>query len=127
MKYCQSCGTGHECDAEETGREKAEVAVVRLQTQRDIEVARINAQAEVKVAASDAATIAAHAEGVVEGAGAIIDAATPDPVEPAGAPIVVQADTPAPDLADEPDLTPPEVVTPVAAGKSDGGWWGSYR
>src|SRR5579862_2802116 len=110
MRYCPSCGTGHECDSEEGGREKAEVAITRLETNRDIEVARINAAAGVQIADSEAVQAAAHAEGVVEGAEAVIDAASPETIVvedgpgPAAEPV-----EPEPEPEPEPGMVPPEV------------------
>lgn len=126
MKYCPDCGTGHECE-NETGREKAEVAITRLTTQRDIEVARINAQAGVKIADSEATQAAAHAEGVEEGIGAVLDAASPD-APPAGeTPLIVQADAPGPEPELEPEMAPPPVGVPAAEESGGSGWWDGYR
>lgn len=126
MRYCQACGTGHECEAEESGGEKAEVAIARLETNRDIEVARLTSAAGVKIADSEATHAAAHAEGMEEGIGAVLDAATPAAPETAGPPVVISSADPAEPEA-VPDLTPPEVITPPAEETGGAGWWDGYR
>ena len=128
MRYCDSCGNSHECEASESGREKAEVAIARLNTTRDIEVARIQSAAGVKIAGSDSAAVAAHAEGVEEGIGVVIGAQAPDEPEAEGAAIVIDAS--GGESAGEellPEMAPPEVPVTAAAESGGAGWWDGYH
>ena len=75
-RFCPDCGTGHECTAEQAERMSAEVAIERLRTTRDIEVARITASASKDIAETEAESGTAHAEGIAEGMETALDAVT---------------------------------------------------
>lgn len=127
MRFCQDCGTPHECAAENAA-EKAEVAIERLRTNRDIEVARINASAAKDIAETEAENSADHAEGIAEGMETALDAVTgADEAEPEGAPIVIADPEPDPEPEGEPDTAPPVVDIPEPRTPSRSGWWDGYR
>lgn len=128
MRYCQDCGTPHECINEQRELDKTRVEMMRLETNRDIEVARINAGAARSIAATEAEHSADHAEGVAEGMETALDAVSGggDPA-PVGDPIVIDSGDdadPEPDLAD--DVTPPVVIPEPREPKSNSGWWDGY-
>lgn len=110
--FCPECGLDHHmaerAEREETERAAdREVEIERLRTKRDIEVARIQANAAEHIAEDEAAVDVAHAEGEADGMRDVLDAigggdAEPEP-EPEGAPIVVE-----PEPEPEPDMVPPE-------------------
>lgn len=132
MRYCPDCGTAHECEAAVAGVEKAEVAIEKLRTNRDIEVARINATAGVQISETEAEAGVAHAEGRAEGMEDAIEAVTGGgPAEGDGEPIVVEtAANPVgePDAIDEPEIeAPPEVAEVPASEGSGSSWWSGYR
>lgn len=80
MKYCQDCGTGHECEAGATGPHP-DVEIARINAERDVavaklaarqareeletaeEVAEIQADAEVESSVAEAEVVAAAIEG----------------------------------------------------------------
>lgn len=129
MRYCPDCGSPHECEGQETGREKAEVAIARLHTQRDIEVARINASAGVSIAETEAEHATEHAEGVVEGIETVMDAMTGEDEPEAGEPIVVETE-PVTEAELEPGLDappPPEIPETGAPAGNKSSWWSGYR
>lgn len=127
MRYCPDCGTPHECEAE-NGREKSEVAIVRLQTQRDIEVARINAAAAKTIAETEAENSSDRAEGIAEGMETALDAVAGGPEEPEGEPIVVEAEPDGePEPEPGPDNEPPVVEVSEPAAPRSRGWWDGYR
>jgi hypothetical protein len=114
MRFCEGCGQGHECEADTAdGAEKAAVAIARIEANRDIEVARLNAGAAKVIAEAEAQGEAEHAEGVVEGLELATGGGEPD-ADDAAAPVIVvdggDADEPdADDTAEE----PPEVTAPA--------------
>lgn len=127
MKYCPECGNPHECAAEVViDAEAEETKRVRIQADRDIEIARLQAGAAKAIAATEAESEAAHLEGVIEGVELATDPGEPDPAE-GGDPIVVQVDAGDQDT-DEVDVEEPPEVEPIPepAGKPKG-WWDNYR
>lgn len=125
MKYCPNCGTGHDCEAEDVaGVEKTAVAIARLETNRDIEVARLQAGAVKHVADAEAESEADHLEGVIEGVELATGEGEPDTSDPAPS-IVVQADAPEDDAPDVEE--PPEVEPVIPAEPENPGWWSAYR
>lgn len=128
MRYCPDCGTPHECAAV-TAREldRTAVELMRLQTNRDIEVARLNTGAAKSIAATEAEHSADHAEGVAEGMETALDAVSgaDDQPAPAGDPIVIDAgdDEDPGEPAD--DMTPPIAIPEPREPKSSG-WWDGY-
>lgn len=129
MKYCPNCGTGHECSV--TGElDRTAVELMRLQTNRDIEVARLSAGAAKHIADVEAENSAEHAEGVAEGMETALEAVSgggaEDAGEPEGDPIVIDDGTDAEDVTEaEDDITPP-VVVPDAGPAKPAGWWSGY-
>ena len=128
MRYCPDCGTPHECEAQGAS-EKSDVAIERLRTNRDIEVARINAAAAKTIAETEAENSGERAEGVAEGMEAALDAVTGGGGEEAeGEPIVVETEPDGePEPEPGPDNEPPvvEVTEPVT--RTSRGWWDGYR
>ena len=127
MKFCPDCGNPHECAAETVSNVEAEETKrVRIQAERDMEIARINAGAAKAIAATEADSEADHLEGVIEGAELMAgDGGDPPPAEPGGEPIVVQVDATdddAPDIEEPPVVEPAEPATPARAG-----YWDNYR
>lgn len=125
-KYCQDCGTGHDCEtASSLDPETAAVRISRLETQRDIEIARINAGAVKHVAEVGAEGEAERAEGVVEGLELAVGAGEPE--APEGQPIAVSIPEESPEPAVEPaaDMEPPVVDVPEPANRNPG-WWDAY-
>lgn len=117
MKYCADCGTGHECEAE-TPRADPAVEIARLETKRDIEVARINRglaeaelETEAEVAMIEAESGVAQAEAVAD---ALTDVLSPPEPEPApdAAPIVIE---------DTQDETPADRLPPRDEREHSGG------
>src|SRR5271167_4643898 len=89
-KFCPECGTGHDCEiASGLDPETAAVKIARLETQRDIEVARIQAGAAKVIAETEADSAADELEGVLEGVELATGAGEP-PDPGTGDPIVVQ-------------------------------------
>lgn len=130
MRFCPDCGTPHECEAQAQA-ERTEVAIERLRTNRDIEVARITASAASTIAETEAEHSAEHAEGVAEGMETALDAVTgTDEAEAAdGEPIVVEASAePEFEPEGEPENAPPEVVEVAEPDMPKrGGYWDAYR
>lgn len=128
MKFCPDCGTGHECLSEEAAINER-VEIVRLETARDVAVAKINASAGVTIAEVDAIGDVANAEGIAEGMSDVLDALSGGGAESAdpGAPIVVDADPdPDPEPEPEPDMEPPVVDVPTSPPSKSGGYWDKY-
>lgn len=128
-RFCPDCGTPHDCTAE-SGVNKTQVEIVRLETNRDIEVARLNARAATTIAETDAENSSEHAEGLAEGMETAIDALSGGsaPEDDGGAPIVVDMpDEPEPEPAEEPDNAPPVVEVSAPAETKRGGYWSNYR
>jgi hypothetical protein len=130
MKFCQDCGTPHECSAE-IAADRTELAIAKVQADRDIRLAEIGARAEVKVAEVEAEHSADHAEGIAEGMETALEAVTGggDDETVDAAPIVVEASAdPESEPAPESDIAPPLVVPePKTPKRSGSGWWDGYR
>ena len=108
--YCPMCGAVHGGEAE--AEAIAEVAAVEEVSRADVEIARINADRDIRLARINAGVLdqerdaeLAHAEGKAEGVVETLETLAPDP-EPA--PVVVEAD-PEP----EPELVPEVPAPPV--------------
>lgn len=130
MKYCPDCGTPHECITEQRELDKTAVEIKRLETNRDIEVARLSAGAARHIADAEADHSAEHAEGVAEGMETALDAITGggETAEPAGDPIVVEAGDEAAEeteAEEDDDVTPPVIIPEPSAPKA-AGWWSGY-
>lgn len=127
MRYCPDCGDPHECAAESrTDPGRTEVELAKINRQADVEIARIQAaetktyaDADVKIAESEILVEAAAAEGAAEGMLQVIDAVT-GPAEPEN-PETVVVESPAPETEPEPELAPPPVEH-HETGNSKSGW-----
>lgn len=129
MRYCPDCGTPHECSAE-IAADRTELAIAKVQAERDIKLAEIGARAGVKIAETEAEHDASRAEGEAAGMETAIEALTgnADEGEPVGEPIVVEAaadDDAEAEAEVEDDVTPP-VVVPEPAAPRPSGWWDGY-
>lgn len=128
MRYCPDCGTGHECEAATEGRENPEVAVARIQADRDIAVAKLQARIQREELATDEAIAETQADAEVESAVAeaeVVGAAIEAGVAPAPEPIVIDAPVINDDA--EPDDAPPPAegsAPPAPKAKASGiGFW----
>jgi hypothetical protein len=127
VKYCAECGTPHECPAE-IAADRTELAVAKVQAERDIRLAEIAARAGVKIAETEAEHSADHAEGVAEGMETALDAVTGgSEAEPAGEPIVIEDSDPEPEPEPEPGNSPPVIDVPEPKTPARSGWWDGYR
>lgn len=130
MRYCQDCGTGHECESETARGPVPEIEIARINADRDKYVARVSArmQRDELETVEDVAEIEADASIVGDIASAqIIASESPEETgEPLGEPVVVQVpDAPA---EPEPAMEEPPVVEPSPPkGKQSGGYWGGYK
>lgn len=129
MRYCDRCGNGHECTAEEAERMKYEVKMEELRTNRDIEVARVNASAAKTIAETEAESGAARAEGEADGMREVIEAATGGETGTEPVPIMVDGPPAEPELEPGPDVEPPPApeVSAEPDTRGGGGWWDGYR
>lgn len=128
MRYCQDCGTGHDCEAETGGRTDPAVEIARIEAERDIKVAQISARQDkawnetrVEVAELEADAEVAAAVAEAEVVGAAIEAG----VQPEPEPVIV--DAPVINDDGQADDAPPPVegsVPPAARHKTIGlGAW----
>ena len=111
MRYCSDCGTGHDCEVDTgPGRTDPSVEIARINADRDVAVARLNARIareelatveEVAEVQADAEVEAAVAEAEVVAA-AIGSGAVDEPE-----PIIVNAPSAEADV--EPEDAPPPV------------------
>jgi len=133
MPFCADCGGElHACEViapdPEAEAARAAVGEAETYTAAEIEVARINAEKEIKLARIAAGTY--KDEAIVEAvvaeaeADATTDAVSPD--EPAPMPVSVVADADA-SVEDEPSIPPADeqdAGEPVSAGSSKSNpWW----
>lgn len=110
--YCPECGNHLDREEEETAREETQQAEEAARA--DIEIERIRADKEIRLAKIAAGMQdaerdqeLAREQGKVEGMEAIIDAATPEPeTEPDPEPVIIEDQVPETEPAD--DMTPPE-------------------
>jgi hypothetical protein len=114
--FCPECGIDHHA-AERAEREEAghaadrEVELARINRAADVKIAEIQARAASTIAETEAESDVAHAEGVAEGMREVIETVAPEP-EPAPAPapeaepIVINAPEAVADASD--DDAPPE-------------------
>jgi hypothetical protein len=110
MRFCQNCGTGHECEAETGGRTDPAVEIARIEAERDVKVAQIGARQDkawnetrVEVAELEAEAEVAAAVAGAEVVGAAIEAG----IQPEPEPVII--DAPEAIADDAPDDAPPEV------------------
>lgn len=133
--FCPECGTDHHIGDRRVREElREQVEIERIHADRDIRVAAINAKAAVATAETENAIDAAAAEGRAEGmetaiAGGAVDGQADEPGAD-GAPIVVQAAAAdeEPPAAPAADLAPPVVEVPSSPReRAGGGWWDGYH
>ncbi len=100
MRYCPDCGTGHECEAQAPAGESPEVAIARINAERDIAVAKLQARMareelaiveEVAETEAEAEVGAAVAEAAGMAAAAEVIAGTDAEPEPEPEPFVIDA------------------------------------
>jgi hypothetical protein len=131
--YCPECGTDHHvADRIEQAELDRQVEIERIHANRDIKVAEIGARVAGTLAETENAIDTAKAEGIAEGMETALDAAAGggQAAEPGdGAPIVVEspAAEPEPEEPEAPDMMPPVVDTAPSPGKKESGWWDGYR
>jgi cell envelope opacity-associated protein A len=130
--FCPECGTDHhlaerlEREAEKTETDR-EIELARINAKRDVEIARITAGAAKDVADAEATEEVAHAEGVVDGMHEVLEAQQPPAPEPEADPAPVVLNAPIVDApVDEHEDAPPvadarEQSEPKKAGL---GMWG---
>jgi hypothetical protein len=111
LHQCADCGLTHEAPGEASAPVIPEVEIARINADRDVKVAQLASRQDadwnetrVEVAEIEADADLAVAEGQVEGALEVIDAMNPEP-EPAPEPVIV--DAPEPEPEPEPDMPPP--------------------
>lgn len=111
MRYCEGCGTGHECEAQaEIAAVDRQVEIARLETKRDIEVARI--QAGVQRDELETAETIAETEAEAEVTSAVAKAeilgdAIEGGIQDAPEPVII--DAPGPPAEEIAEDAPPEV------------------
>jgi len=130
MAFCPNCGHPQDGSAVAPAAppEPVEVVLARINADRDVNVARIEASARRSELATAEHVAEVQADAEVEAAEAVAEIVTavaeePDP-EPMAEPIVVEA--PAPEPEPELDNAPP-VVEHHDARKKPTGWWDAYR
>jgi hypothetical protein len=110
MRYCEHCGNGHECAvADREPAESDEVKIARINREADVKIAQLGARTErdwnetrVEVAEVEAEAEVAAAVAEAEVIGAAIEAG----IEPEPEPVII--DAPEAIADDEPDDAPPE-------------------
>lgn len=128
--FCPECGIDHHiADREEVAAADRQIALAKIEADRDIKIAQISAGAAKELAETDNALQTARAKGQAEGmetvlgelgggGGDQVPDAEPEPIE-----------IPEPEPAPDPpaDLEPPIVETsrPSSSGSSSG-WWAGY-
>jgi hypothetical protein len=129
--YCPDCGVDHHIgDRKEQAALDREVEIARIQANRDIAVAKVTAHTAVAVAETENEIDTAHAEGIAEGMETALELGTGGQAAElgdTGAPIVVESPgEPEPEPEPEPDMMPPVVDTAPPARAAKGGWWDGY-
>lgn len=130
MPYCPECGADHHAgERAEQEATRAEVEIERIRADKEVRIAQITSKAAVAIGESDAAAESAHAEGVVEGVEAMADVVTPGAPETPGAEVMPEPIVAEPEPGPEPPPLPPPVTetTTVHEEKKAPGWWDSYR
>lgn len=125
--FCPNCGNDVGVLAPVVPQEPMEVTLARIESERAIEVARIEAsatRAELRTAETIAETEAGAQVESATAVAAILTAEDEPAPEPEPEPLVIEA--PAPEPEPEPDNSPPPVEHHEPRAKS-GGWWDAYR
>lgn len=128
QKFCAECGTPHECAATPAGDYMtAEVKIAKINADRDVEIARLQAGAAKAIAATEAEHSADFAEGKAEGLEEAITGGEGEEAE-GGEPIVVEVPAAEPEAeADDIVEEPPVITTPAPTAPKRGGYWDAYR
>lgn len=113
------------------------VQIARIEADRDIAIAKLQARSIETMAEADAEQEVAHAEGVTEGVEMVLSAGAEDDVDTStvaeeevieqpveGAPIEVAVEAEPEGVIAPP---PPEAETRRSPGKQRSGWWAAYR
>jgi hypothetical protein len=128
MRYCPDCGTGHDCEAGAEGRTDPGVEIARINADRDVAVAKLQARMQREELETVEVVAEIEADAEVESSAAeaeIVGAALEGGVEPQPEPMVINA----PEAIAEsgPDDAPPEVegsAPPEPKHKASGiGFW----
>lgn len=131
MSFCPDCGMDHHiADREVAAAADREVEITRLNTRRDIEVARITANAAKDISETEAETGTARAEGQVEGMETVLETISGggEAGEGGEPPVIVEAPDPEPEPEPDPDVAPPPAdPAPAPRGNKSRGWWDGYR
>lgn len=133
LHSCPDCGLAHEAPGPPPTNPEVEIA--RIQAERDVKVAQLanrqehdwnETRVEVAEIEGDAQVATAEAEAAV--IGEILNAEGADPAGPEPIPIVVDGD-PEPEPEPEPDVPPPPAAEESAppAAKRPSGMWAGYR
>ncbi len=126
--FCPECGAAAAVADDAAAAVSAEVEIARINANRDIKLAQINAGVVKEVAETEAAAEVAHADGVVDGIDKVLDAVGGDQGD--GPPIVLPPAEPEaePEPEPEPELPlPPVADTPEPEPNNrGGGWWDNY-
>lgn len=108
MRYCPDCGTGHDCEVEPGTRTDPQVEIARINADRDVAVAKLSARQDkdwnetrVEVAEVEAAAQVESAVAEAE----IVGAALESGIEEQPKPVIIDAPTAIGGA--EPDDAPP--------------------
>ena len=128
MAFCPNCGTPLDNITPVVPQEPTEVVLARIEADRAIQVARIEAGAARAELRSNEAIAETQAEAEVESAVAVAEIITAEDEaeeteEPEPEPVIIDAPAPEP----EPDNAPPEVEHREPRQKASNGWWANYR
>jgi hypothetical protein len=108
MRYCPDCGTGHDCESETGTRTDPGVEIARINADRDVAVARLQARQAREELETVEAVAEVQADAEVEAAVAeaeIVGAAIEAGIEPEPEPVIIDAPEAIADA--EPDDAPP--------------------
>lgn len=111
QQYCTNCGTGHECTvAAGESVESDEVKIARINRDADVKIAQVQARESRDMNEHFEAVAEIEAEAEVAAAVAeaeVIGAAIEAGIEPEPEPVII--DAPTAEVDDAPDDAPPEV------------------
>lgn len=135
MPVCEMCGVDHHPEAVEAAAEieaaeamadgaegaahevaRADVEVAKVEAERDVEVARINAKVEAGWQEARVAELEGQVSGMREVLDRIMNPPAPDP-EPEPEPVAVAVD-------DGPPAPEQQQAPPAAPKQKSKGWWG---
>jgi hypothetical protein len=108
MRYCEDCGNGHDCTAE--GRETPEsdeVKIARINREADVKIAQLAARSAREELETTEAVAEIQADAEIEAAVAeaeVVGAAIEAGIEPEPEPVIIDAPTA---INEEPEDAPP--------------------